>query len=317
MVRIRFGVGIVVICTVLLHGMVVYADDFGEGDIEPTGDVVWPTALATPEGTPQESGSVFPSTTFQNTPPIAHAGPDQKVYTKSLVVLDATASSDREGAIISYAWKQLSGPQVELFSPRTPHPSFSAGNIAAPYIFQLTVRDKAGASAIDVVTILVQTRPVVAPTIVPTPTFFPTPSPASVAPSLGSVATMTLVILGGVVLVGIALVVKVLRAKAVAPLSGVVRDATTHLPLPLVQVRLFDQGTNILFAEHVTDDQGRFFAFPSPSVYVLSFTKQGYAGVSRENVVIPQLQEKPTFLEIDMMALAPAGTIPLSQGPSG
>ncbi len=71
------------------------------------------------------------------------------VNPQALVVLDGTLSHDPDPgdtAGLSYSWRQLSGPDVELISDRTAAPRFSAGEAQETYIFALTVRDLAGAS---------------------------------------------------------------------------------------------------------------------------------------------------------------------------
>ena len=58
-----------------------------------------------------------PATTtvsVSNRPPIANAGPDRTVVRRTSVTLDGRASSDPDGTITAYAWRQLSGPTVSI-----------------------------------------------------------------------------------------------------------------------------------------------------------------------------------------------------------
>lgn len=120
-----------------------------QGPITPT-----PTLAPTPTPTP-----TTPSTTFENEPPVADAGIDQVVNPSALVILDGTASIDGDGDPLSFVWRQLSGPTIELLSERTATPSFSAGAEHETYIFAVTVRDQLGASATDTVTVAVKALP--------------------------------------------------------------------------------------------------------------------------------------------------------------
>src|SRR5919197_129535 len=105
--------------------------------------------------------------TSNNSPPIADAGhsrPDQSVNAGSLVTLDGSASHDPDGDPITFAWTQLSGPQVQLSNPNEAKTSFTApsnlpsGNEQAgsEVVFKLTVADSAGLSDSDTVSILVK-----------------------------------------------------------------------------------------------------------------------------------------------------------------
>lgn len=123
-----------------------------------------PTPLADGSATPSPSPvsspvlqptprPVVPPTTFKNRKPAADAGSDQVVNPNALVILDGTASFDPDSDVLTFVWRQLSGPRVEMLSARTSTPSFSAGDENETYIFSLTVRDPQGASATDIVTV--------------------------------------------------------------------------------------------------------------------------------------------------------------------
>lgn len=128
-----------------------------EPTAEPSPTSLFETPTPTPTPIPTETGP--PSTTDNNTPPVADAGLDQVVNPAALVILDGTASTDDDNDPLSFAWRQISGPVIELLSERTPTPSFSAGEEGETYIFSLTVRDQVGASATDTVTIATKTLP--------------------------------------------------------------------------------------------------------------------------------------------------------------
>lgn len=298
MVRIRFGIAVVVVCILFLHASYIYADDdFGNGsDPEPTGPVM--TISPDVSQTPQP-------TEIRNRAPIAEAGPSITVSTGALVVLNGADSRDPDGNIVSYAWKQLSGPPVELLSSRTSHPSFSSGNVDASYIFQLTVRDTRGATAIDVVTIVVKARPAIfaLPTIpvVSVPTSTPLP-PASKPFPVMSIAIIALV---GIFLVLVSVFIKVISKGRAPSASGVVRNVLTRVPLEAVEVQFVDQGTNTIAGTYTSNDQGQFFAYVPAGVYIVSAKKQGHAPFSREGVVIPPGQDSTIYVGIDLMSLVP------------
>lgn len=83
---------------------------------------------------------------------VADAGPDQSVFTNTLVTLDGSKSSVPSGSL-SYTWTKTSGPNATLSSTTDANPKFtptSAGN----YVFQLTVSN-GSLTATDTVTIAV------------------------------------------------------------------------------------------------------------------------------------------------------------------
>lgn len=91
-----------------------------------------------------------------NQAPSANAGVDQTVNEDSLVNLNGSGA-DLDGTINSYSWKQLSGTTVTLSNTTSASSSFIAPDIKPDetLIFELTVTDDAGDTAIDTVDIIV------------------------------------------------------------------------------------------------------------------------------------------------------------------
>jgi hypothetical protein len=94
-----------------------------------------------------------------NTPPVANAGTDQTVNEGTAgVTLNGGSSTDSDGTITSYSWRQTAGPTVTLTGANTATPSFTAPSVTADttLTFSLTVTDNGGASASDTVNVLVK-----------------------------------------------------------------------------------------------------------------------------------------------------------------
>jgi hypothetical protein len=94
-------------------------------------------------------------------PPVADAGHALSAFSGELVKLDGTASVDLNGFPLTYAWTQVSGPQVILSSAAAARPSFTApgpaAGVTAPtdLVFSLVVSDAAGVSQPATVTVSV------------------------------------------------------------------------------------------------------------------------------------------------------------------
>lgn len=92
-----------------------------------------------------------------NDPPVAEAGPDQKVEGGAPVALDGSASADPDDGLASWTWTQTSGPPVALSEPDQVSPGFTApeaGPQDQSLTFALTVTDKHGLKSTDTCTVI-------------------------------------------------------------------------------------------------------------------------------------------------------------------
>jgi hypothetical protein len=87
-----------------------------------------------------------------NDAPTADAGPDKNTLPNRLVYLTGSGT-DPDGDILRYAWKQTSGPEVQLQNANRAEAKFIAprvsGGASLSLEFELTVTDPSGASAND------------------------------------------------------------------------------------------------------------------------------------------------------------------------
>lgn len=89
----------------------------------------------------------------ENRAPTVDAGGELNVLPNQLVNLRATAD-DADGRIVSYQWRQISGPGVTLQGASSATPSFRA-TFGAPRVFEVTVTDDRGATASDTVQVAI------------------------------------------------------------------------------------------------------------------------------------------------------------------
>lgn len=76
-----------------------------------------------------------------NIPPVANAGVDRVAPAGTMVSLDGSGSQDQNSDSLSYTWKQVQGPTVQIINPAGATPSFMAPGEAAQLVFQLVVSD--------------------------------------------------------------------------------------------------------------------------------------------------------------------------------
>jgi len=94
-----------------------------------------------------------------NQAPTANAGVDQIVAEGNMVTLDGSNSSDPEGVIASYMWKQTEGMGVTLSDPTAAKPTFecpAVGQQGASLAFQVTVTDIDGLQATDTCMVMIK-----------------------------------------------------------------------------------------------------------------------------------------------------------------
>ncbi|TDM54690.1 glycosyl hydrolase family 18 protein [Aliivibrio fischeri] len=92
-----------------------------------------------------------------NKKPVANAGVDVSVIAPASVQLDGSLSSDSDGSIVSYAWTQVSGPNVTLIGADSVNPSFTTDTFTQSETLQFTLKvtDDKGATASDSVAVSV------------------------------------------------------------------------------------------------------------------------------------------------------------------
>ncbi len=110
-----------------------------------------------------------------NDTPVAAVGPDQTVDEQTQVTLDATASSDVEGDVLTYTWTQTGGPAVVLSDASAAQPTFNAPDVDSPttLTFQVEVSDGQTSSTETVSVVVNSVAPPPAP---PPPLSGPSPS---------------------------------------------------------------------------------------------------------------------------------------------
>jgi hypothetical protein len=80
---------------------------------------------------------------FPNKKPKANAGRDITVTSGDMVQLDGLASTDADKDTLSYRWKQIAGPAVNLSDAQAAQPSFTAPQVEKEtvLVFELVVND--------------------------------------------------------------------------------------------------------------------------------------------------------------------------------
>jgi MYXO-CTERM domain-containing protein len=109
-----------------------------------TADTVLTFQVTVSDGTLSATDTVSISVrnVAQNRAPVANAGPDNAVDESASVTLEG-GGTDPDGNPLTYAWSQLSGPNVALTGGNTANPTFTAPSVATDTVlmFQLTVSD--------------------------------------------------------------------------------------------------------------------------------------------------------------------------------
>ena len=96
--------------------------------------------------------SVTTNTLVVNQTPTANSGTDQVINEGAIVHLNGSNSSDPDHNISSYAWRQISGPTVDISNHTQAEATFTAPDVnadGASLMFELTVTDAGGLSDTD------------------------------------------------------------------------------------------------------------------------------------------------------------------------
>ncbi len=90
-----------------------------------------------------------------NQPPVANAGNNITISGPASSVTLYGSGTDTDGTIASYSWAQVSGPSAKISSPNAATTTIT--NLVSPgtYTFGLTVNDNSGATAVDNVSVAV------------------------------------------------------------------------------------------------------------------------------------------------------------------
>ncbi|HXZ78753.1 MAG TPA: PKD domain-containing protein, partial [Terriglobales bacterium] len=124
-----------------------------------TGDYLIKLTVTDSASSKSTSAAVLVSTTLA--PPLANAGPDQVVVTKSTVQLDGSGSTDVSGNTLTYNWVLASKPSGSTAAPSNASsvtPTF-VPDVDGDYAWQLTVNDGKGNNSTAAVTISAATSP--------------------------------------------------------------------------------------------------------------------------------------------------------------
>ena len=99
-----------------------------------------------------------------NQPPVANAGNGITISSPASSVTLNGSGNDPDGRVASYSWAQVSGPSAKISSPNAATTTITNLVSAGTYTFSLTVKDDNGASAVDNVTVIVNSgNPVSSP----------------------------------------------------------------------------------------------------------------------------------------------------------
>jgi hypothetical protein len=117
-------------------------------------------ATASDEVTVSMSASPVTPPAGGNQAPVANAGMDTTVIYPhgNVALLTGGASYDPDGSIVSYSWKQVSGPTTASISGATDANATAEALAVGDYVFELTVTDDKGVTATATVTVHVKSN---------------------------------------------------------------------------------------------------------------------------------------------------------------
>jgi len=109
-------------------------------------------------GAQEDTARITISIDRGNSPPVADAGPDQRVAETATVTLDGSGSNDPDNNLETYRWVPVSEEKVQLSDHSAPQPTFMAPAVEGEdkvFVFELQVTDSEGLSHTDTVRITV------------------------------------------------------------------------------------------------------------------------------------------------------------------
>src|SRR6187402_1067686 len=80
----------------------------------------------------------------RNILPVADAGPSQTITPPVENIVLSGSGTDADGKIVSYSWKQLSGPSTSVITDPGAASTTLEGLVAGTYVYQLSVFDDEG-----------------------------------------------------------------------------------------------------------------------------------------------------------------------------
>ncbi|MGB0855804.1 MAG: PKD domain-containing protein, partial [Nitrosopumilus sp.] len=103
--------------------------------------MVFELKVADPYGE-SDTDSLSVSVAADNNGPSANAGPDQEIDENTMMTLSCIGS-DPDNDSLSYSWKQISGPTVEMINPNSSELSFTSPTVLETTVleFECTVTD--------------------------------------------------------------------------------------------------------------------------------------------------------------------------------
>ncbi len=125
---------------------------FTSPEVGPDGQSLVFTLTVTDSAELTHTDETIVNVSWNNTAPVANAGPDQDVQENVLVYLNGTNSSDPDDGIAYYRWTQTAGPVVALSDAETAVAGFTSPDVSdsgASLTFVLRVTDNGGLQSSD------------------------------------------------------------------------------------------------------------------------------------------------------------------------